>query len=189
MAAAEIGGAPAMLRLIRQMSSILNRIAERNDVVVDAGARNSATIFDGSARPAISVESYMERIFKYANCSPACFVVAYVYLDRFVRRQPLILISPFNVHRLIIASVLVSVKFMDDIYYSNGYYAKIGGISKAEMNLLELDFLFGIGFQLNVTPNTFHHYCSFLQAQMLLQFPPPLIASPSESESDSSIDT
>ncbi|KAG5099322.1 hypothetical protein JHK82_044374 [Glycine max] len=59
--------------------------------------------------------SYLERIFKYANCNPSCFVVAYVYLDRFTQRQPSLPINTFNVHRLLITSVMVAAKFMDDI--------------------------------------------------------------------------
>lgn len=50
--------------------------------------------------------------------------------------------------------------------YNNAYYAKIGGITTEEMNLLELDFLFGIGFQLNVTLSTYNNYCSSLQREM-----------------------
>lgn len=37
------------------------------------------------------------------------------------------------------------------------------------MNFLEVDFLFGLGFHLNVTPTTFHTYCSYLQREMMLQ--------------------
>ncbi|KAG4951466.1 hypothetical protein JHK85_045333 [Glycine max] len=59
--------------------------------------------------------SYLERIFKYANCNPSCFVVAYVYLDRFTQRQPSLPINTFNVHRLLITSVMVAAKFMDDM--------------------------------------------------------------------------
>lgn len=40
------------------------------------------------------------------------------------------------------------------------------------MNFLEVDFLFGLGFRLNVTPNTFHIYCSYLQREMMMQQPP-----------------
>lgn len=58
-------------------------------------------------------------------------------------------------------------------YYNNAYYAKVGGISMAEMNFLELDFLFGLGFQLNVTPTTFHTYCAYLQREMLSLAAPP----------------
>lgn len=57
-------------------------------------------------------------------------------------------------------------------YYNNAYYAKVGGISTTEMNFLEVDFLFGLGFHLNVTPTTFHTYCSYLQREMMLLQPP-----------------
>ncbi|KAF9595155.1 hypothetical protein IFM89_037584 [Coptis chinensis] len=38
-----------------------------------------------------------------------------------------------------------------------------------EMNFLEVDFLFGLSFHLNVTPNTFHTYCSYLHREMLVE--------------------
>ncbi|XP_024437827.1 cyclin-U4-1 isoform X2 [Populus trichocarpa] len=63
-------------------------------------------------------------------------------------------------------------------YYNNAFYAKVGGISTAEMNLLEVDFLFGLGFQLNVTPTMFHAYCSYLQREMLIQSPLPIVDLP-----------
>ncbi|GKU88526.1 hypothetical protein SLEP1_g2779 [Rubroshorea leprosula] len=40
------------------------------------------------------------------------------------------------------------------------------------MNFLEVDFLFALEFHLNVTPNTFHSYYSYLQREMMLQPPP-----------------
>ncbi|KAK8268741.1 hypothetical protein V6Z11_D11G086400 [Gossypium hirsutum] len=70
---------------------------------------------------------------------------------------------------------MVAAKFMDDMYYNNAYYAKVGGISTTEMNFLEVDFLFGLGFQLNVTPNTFNTYYSYLKRETMLQQCPPSI--------------
>ncbi|KAJ4847630.1 Cyclin-U4-1 [Turnera subulata] len=160
-----------MPKLITFLSSMLQRVAESNDLSRQFQPQK-ISVFHGLSRPTISIQSYLERIFKYANCSPSCFIVAYVYLDRFAQRQPSLPINSFNVHRLLITSVLVAVKFMDDIYYNNAYYAKVGGISTMEMNYLEVDFLFGLGFNLNVTPNTFHTYCAYLQREMMLQ--PPL---------------
>lgn len=40
------------------------------------------------------------------------------------------------------------------------------------MNFLEVDFLFGLGFHLNVTPATFQTYCAYLQKEMLLHLQP-----------------
>ncbi|XP_062087156.1 cyclin-U4-1-like [Humulus lupulus] len=168
---AELDTSDALMpRVLTFLSSLLERVAESNDLNRRFDSQK-ISIFHGLTRPTISIHSYLQRIFKYANCSPSCFVVAYVYLDRFTQSQPLLPINSFNVHRLLITSVMVSAKFMDDLYYNNAYYAKVGGINTAEMNLLEVDFLFGLSFQLNVTPTTFHTYCSYLQNEMLLQSP------------------
>jgi hypothetical protein len=51
--------------------------------------------------------------------------------------------------------------------YNNAYFAKVGGISLPEMNYLEVDFLFAVGFDLNVSPETFGRYCAVLQSEML----------------------
>jgi hypothetical protein len=57
--------------------------------------------------------------------------------------------------------------------YNNAYFARVGGISLVEMNYLEVDFLFGVAFDLNVTPAAFASYCSVLQSEMAYLEPPP----------------
>ncbi|CDY08862.1 BnaA06g23620D [Brassica napus] len=156
--------AEIMPNIITAMSYLLQRVSETNDHL---SQKQSISGFHGITKPSISIRSYLERIFKYANCSHSCYIVAYIYLDRFIKKQPFLLINSFSIHRFIITSVLLSAKFMDDLCYNNGYYAQVGGISKEEMNMLELDFLFGIGFQLNVTVSTFNNYCSFLHREMV----------------------
>ncbi|KAL2558468.1 Cyclin-U4-1 [Forsythia ovata] len=174
---AEFENSQEIPKVIKFLSSLLQRVAEMNDVLRRLDSQK-ISIFHGLTRPTISVNNYLERIFKYANCSPSCYIMSYIYLDRFAQKQPLLPVNSFNVHRLLITSVLVSAKFMDDIFYNNAYYAKVGGISTGEMNLLEVDFLFGLGFQLNVTPQTFHTYCCYIQREML-QHSPPLQFTPS----------
>ncbi|KAK8481894.1 hypothetical protein V6N11_029066 [Hibiscus sabdariffa] len=175
---AELENPNMMPNLLTFLSSLLEEVAESNDVNSGFKAQK-ISVFHGLTRPTISIQSYLDRIHKYANCSPSCFVVAYVYLDRFAQRQPSLPITSFNVHRLLITSVMVAAKFMDDMYYNNAYYAKVGGISTTEMNFLEVDFLFGLGFNLNVTPNTFYTYHSYLQRKMMLQQPPPSVVAES----------
>ncbi|EPS61107.1 hypothetical protein M569_13692, partial [Genlisea aurea] len=100
----------SMVKLVRFISNQLQTIAEANEVEVE-----QASIFHGGTKPTISVEWYMERIFQYAKCSPSCYVVSYIYLDRFSKRQRSVPIDSFSVHRLLLAAVLVSAKFMDDV--------------------------------------------------------------------------
>lgn len=53
---------------------------------------------------------------------------------------------------------MVAAKFIDDFKLSNRDFAKIGGISNSEMNLLELDFLKTLEFRLTVGKQLFGNY-------------------------------
>uniref|UniRef100_A0A0E0EGM6 Cyclin n=1 Tax=Oryza meridionalis TaxID=40149 RepID=A0A0E0EGM6_9ORYZ len=174
--------AEAVPRVVAILSSLLQRVAERNDAAAAAAVGEEAaaavSAFQGLTKPAISIGGYLERIFRFANCSPSCYVVAYIYLDRFLRRRPALAVDSFNVHRLLITSVLTAVKFVDDICYNNAYFARVGGISLMEMNYLEVDFLFGIAFDLNVTPAAFASYCAVLQSEMAYLEQPPAVDLP-----------
>ncbi|KAG0037148.1 hypothetical protein BGZ82_003062 [Podila clonocystis] len=59
-------------------------------------------------------------------------------------------INSFNIHRLLITTVMVAAKFTSDLFYSNARYAKVGGLNLPELNQLELEFLFTSRFELNV---------------------------------------
>jgi hypothetical protein len=69
--------------------------------------------FRGATKPDISVAAYMARIAEYANdCSPSCFVAAYIYLDG---HGALAVVDSYSVHRLLITAVLAAHKFLDDM--------------------------------------------------------------------------
>lgn len=48
-------------------------------------------------------------------------------------------------------SVMVSAKFFDDSYLNNRRYAHLGGVTTHELNMLEVEFLFLIDFNLFVS--------------------------------------
>ena len=50
------------------------------------------------------------------------------------------------VFRFLLAAILIGIKYHDDEYYKNEYYAKVGGISVADINTLEMEFLDIIGY-------------------------------------------
>nr|CAB3450538.1 unnamed protein product [Digitaria exilis] len=163
--------------VVAAFAGILERVAERNDAAEVSGAvvAAPASAFRATTKPGISVRAYMARIARFAGCSPACYAVAYVYLDRLLRRgrRLALAVDSYSVHRLLITAVLAAVKFMEDICYNNAYFAKVGGISLVEMNYLEVDFLFGVGFDLNVSPQTFGDYCAVLQSELQCAAAPP----------------
>ncbi|XP_015968221.1 cyclin-P3-1 [Arachis duranensis] len=148
-------------RALLILSSVWERSIKKNDKLVMMISSKNITVFHGSKAPKLSITRYMERILKYARCSSSCFVIAQIYIDRYFSKNGGYLTS-FNAHRLLITSLLVAVKFLDDRYFSNAYYAQVGGISTQEMNRMELEFLFSLEFRLFVTTEMFVKYCEKL---------------------------
>jgi hypothetical protein len=145
-------GVLAEKTLISVMACVLEQLVSRNDKIpFDA---STATIFHGSRPANITIKAYLQRIYKCTNVSGGCLVVSLLYIDRFMERNKAILLTSQNVHRIIITSVVLAMKFLDDLYYTNAYYAKISGIPCAEMNALELEFLFRIHFDLHAPVRT-----------------------------------
>ncbi|XP_041016429.1 cyclin-P3-1 [Juglans microcarpa x Juglans regia] len=158
-------GPSGIPRVILVVSSVLQRIIYRNEKSLKVSKKkDTVTIFHGLRAPNLSIQQYIERIFKYSSCSPSCFV--YIYLERFTLRTNAYL-TTLNAHRLLITTIMVAAKFMDDDCYDNAYYAKVGGVSTAEMNRLEMKFLFTIDFRLHVTTEDFRKYSLQLQKEGL----------------------
>ncbi len=68
----------------------------------------------------------------------------------------------FIIFRLILASALVSIKYNEDHFFSNSFYAKVGGITKKEIDKLEYEFLSLIDFSLYVDDIIFNKYNNYL---------------------------
>ncbi|KAF4321604.1 hypothetical protein BBO99_00004576 [Phytophthora kernoviae] len=115
------------------------------------------TKFEAFRAPGISIRDYLMRIHKYASCSPECFVLALVYMDRLHQMQGFVL-TELNVHRVVITSIVLAAKFFDDHYFNNAYYAKVGGVPCPEMNELEVEYLLLINFSLHVSSETYARY-------------------------------
>ncbi|KAK6918898.1 Cyclin PHO80-like [Dillenia turbinata] len=162
---------PTTPRVLTVIAHVLQKLVARNDRLVAglscvAGGK-SLNGFHGVRAPSISIPRYLERIYKYTSCSPSCFVVGFVYIDRLVHRHPDSLVVSLNVHRLLVTSVMVASKMLDDVHYNNALYARVGGVSNAELNRLELELLFLLDFGLNVSSRVFESYCLHLEKEML----------------------
>lgn len=123
------------------------------------------TVFHARHLPAITVSAYIARIFRYAPCSAECFITALVYIRRILESKGMNFLQGATVHRLIISAVLLSSKYLDDIYYNNSFYAKIGGISPKEMNALEVEMLTFLNYDLSVSPVEYERLSSLLFSQ------------------------
>ncbi|XP_050205997.1 cyclin-U1-1 [Mercurialis annua] len=158
-------------RVLTILSTVIEKLVGRNDRLVNGlshGVGKRLNAFHGVRAPNISIPKYLERLYKYTNCSPSCFVVGYVYIDRLLHRHPDSLVVSLNVHRLLVTSVMVASKMLDDVHYNNAFYAKVGGVSNAELNKLEIELLFLLDFEVMVSSTIFESYCFHLEKEMLL---------------------
>lgn len=87
-------------------------------------------------------------------------------MDRLVHQQPDQPITSMNVHRLLVTSIMIAAKVVDDVHFNNAFYAKVGGISNTELNKLELNLLFCIDFKVQVSSHLFESYCSHLEREL-----------------------
>ena len=59
---------------------------------------------------------------KYANISESCFFVAVIYMDRLNEMGHPVPLSSTTMQRLLLVTVMVAAKFLDDIYFSNKWW-------------------------------------------------------------------
>jgi len=121
------------------------------------------TTFDATAVPSMPLEAYVGRLFRYAQCSPACFVAALIYLDRLIA-SGLAPLTSRNVHKLTLVGLVTAVKVHEDARLSNADFAYLGGTTTAELNRIEVLFLFSVKFDLHISPETYSHFSRRLTA-------------------------
>ena len=59
--------------------------------------------------------------------------------------------------------MVVALKYNEDDYFSNFFYAKVGGITLKEFNILEYKFLYSLDFDLFIDDETFLKYKIYLE--------------------------
>lgn len=116
------------------------------------------TSFQGVRKPDISLEAYLRRLQKHFRCDDSCILAAMIYIDRIILSNTEHIVNQLSIHRFLAASLLVSVKFHDDTYYSNAYYAYGVVVGLREINALEADFLNEIRWKLDISSEEYFQY-------------------------------
>lgn len=147
---------PILVTLISDMVMELIHINDKIPL-----QQNQLTRFHSRSPPAISLHSYLQRLTTHANLSPAILLSMVYYMDLLGEMYPAFTVTSLTIHRFLIISAMVASKGLSDTFWTNKTYARIGGISQAELALLELDFLFRVKWQVVPKPETlvdyYHH--------------------------------
>ena len=110
--------------------------------------------------PPISIEDYIKRIFNYTKMNLSSLILSIIYIDRFCELNGYIL-SLNNIHRILLAACLLSIKFNEDININTKYYANIAGVSVADLNNLEHYFYIKLNFSLYIDYDFYQKYFEY----------------------------
>jgi hypothetical protein len=80
------------------------------------------------------------------------------YIDRLCALYPAFTVSSLTVHRFLISSATVASKGLSDSFWTNKTYARVGGISVAELALLELELLWRVEWRIVPQPEVLEDY-------------------------------
>lgn len=153
----------AGLDFVNGLGLVLTRWVEATSAMTETGgSTRRVTQFHSIRPPAMTIKDYLQRIHKYFQCTDECYVIALVYIDRVGKIDPAMTVCELNVHRLLVLCVMLAAKFHDDVYYSNSYYSKVGGLSLKEVNALEAKFLKMLDWRVNVDLEEYKLYRSLV---------------------------
>ncbi|KAJ7755729.1 cyclin-domain-containing protein [Mycena maculata] len=142
--------------MVLLIADMLERLIAHNDLI--PLLPESLTRFHSRSAPGITVLDYLRRIVRYTNVEKSCLLITLHYIDQICSRMPLFTLSTLTCHRFIIASITVSSKGLCDTFCTNSLYAKVGGISVTELNVLEREFLEKIDWRLMCTRDVLQEY-------------------------------
>jgi hypothetical protein len=121
---------PAVLPERRAVAKVSTACVEAQS----SGAWRAA--FEAVQPPAIGMGAYLLRIGRYSGCSTVCLVHACAYMLHLEACG--MALGPLTVHRCLATALVLAVKHVEDVVWSNAHYARVTGISLTDLNRMEL---------------------------------------------------
>ena len=151
--------------LIKSISNVLTTILEENKKIhnyKEIVKKQSKMLFSANSIPGISINDYLSRIQLYSGMEKSTLILSLIQIDHTCKKSGLTL-TYNNIHRLLFAAVLISIKFNEDTYYDNKYYAEIAGVKLKELKMIEYSFLDLNDFNIFVNQKEYEQYRSYLE--------------------------
>ena len=131
------------INLINAISKTLTTILESNKKLKNYKEiikSQSIMCFSANSIPNITIKDYLIRIQNYSEIEKSTLILAIILIDHMCKRSG-VLLTHYNIHRILFSSVLVSIKFNEDSYFDNNFYSQIAGVKPNELQILEYIFL------------------------------------------------
>ena len=149
--------------IIKKISDLLSDICDDNTKNLKGEKNLYIKPFLMRNIPPISIKDYLERLCKYSKIDTSTIILILIYIDRICNIQKFKL-TYYNVYKLILASMIIAIKYNEDEYYSNKFYSKLGGVSISEIIFLEYNFLSLIHYNLFVNNELFKKYNEYISS-------------------------
>lgn len=118
-------------------------------------------VFLTKAVPKISLLNFILRLVKYCEVEKSTYLLMLIYLNKIEEK---VAFTIKNIFKLVLASIICSIKFSCDSVYTTTYYAKVGGVDISEYKLIESEFLELLQYDLFVSDKEFSMYSSLFTA-------------------------
>lgn len=100
--------------------------------------------------PPISIADYLLRLHRYCPMSVAVYLAAGVYIHKLAVEEKAVPVTTRTVHRLLLGSLRVAMKALEDLSYPHKRFAGVGGVSEKELAKLEVSLCYLMDFNLRV---------------------------------------
>ena len=150
--------------LIDNISAILESLIEENKNLQNYHeliSKQKNLIFNSPDIPSISIQDYLYRVHSFSEIEDNTLILALIYIDKICDISSIIL-SEYNIYKILFTSIIIAIKYNEDLYYDNKYYARIAGVTLKELKKMESEFLRLIKFELYVNKNIFEKYKMYI---------------------------
>jgi hypothetical protein len=154
------------IAIINKISELLEDICDENTHSFkdsNHGENFNIKPFLSMDIPQISINDYLERLYKHTKINCSTIILILIYIDRICNIQKFKL-TYFNIHKLILASMIIAIKFNEDEQYTTKFYSKLGGVPIAEIAFLEKNFFFLLNFNLFVKNELYKKYSDYISS-------------------------
>jgi hypothetical protein len=138
------------------------------DIGVHALARQAqqeaiARKFFSKTIPPVSLTEYVERLHRYCPMSTAVYLAAGTYIHKLAIEDKTVPVTSRTIHRLVLASLRIAMKALEDLRYPQARFAGVGGVRESELRLLEIALCYLTDFDLQVSNDSLYHKTLALQ--------------------------
>jgi hypothetical protein len=144
-------------QIIKAIVSNLNDIIEENQKRINMKYISKDNIFYLEQLPNISFGDYILHLMKYTHINISTLVLAVIYIDKFCEKFKYVL-TLHNIHRIILISIFISMKYNEDCFVNANIYAQIAGVCTEDLLNLELNMCVALEFGFYVKEELYQQY-------------------------------